>query len=82
MSGRSREALEQALRAAGFSCRIEAWDALAVAIPAPGDRRFEDPELRQRAVTIAREHGFSHLALELVEEGDGGSADRAALPRH
>jgi hypothetical protein len=55
---------------------------LAVAIPAPGDRRFEDPELRRRAVTIAREHGFSHLALELVEERDGGSADRAALPRH
>ena len=82
MSARSREALEQALRAAGLACRIEAWDALAVAIPAPGDRRFEDPEIRHRAITIAREHGFSHLALELVQEGDGGSVGRAALPRH
>ena len=82
MSGRSREALERALRAAGLSCRIEAWDALAVAIPAPGDRSFEDAELRERAVAIARDHGFSHLALEVVEQEDGASVDRAALPRH
>jgi hypothetical protein len=81
VSGRSREALEHALHALGVSCRVEAWDALAVAIPARGDRRLEDPELRRRAVAIAREHGFSHLALELVEEEDGGSVDRAALPR-
>ena len=81
MSGRSREALEQALHAAGVQCRVEAWDALAVAVPAPGDRRLEDPQLRRRAVAIAREHGFSHLALELVEEENGDSVDRAALPR-
>ena len=65
MSARSREGLERALRELGLHCVVEAWDALAVAVPELGARGFENPETRQRAIALARTHGFSHLAVEL-----------------
>ena len=65
MTIRSHEDLERALRELGLRCRVEAFDALAVAIPEPGERGFERDELRRRAIELARAHGFSHLAVEL-----------------
>ena len=40
MTTRSREELERALRELGVHCVVEAFDALAVAIPEPGDPPF------------------------------------------
>lgn len=65
MTIRSREALERALRELGLRCVVEAFDALAVAIPEAGERGFERDEIRRRAIELARAHGFSHLAVEL-----------------
>jgi len=65
VTNRSREDLERALRALGIRCSVEAFDALAVAIPEPGERGFEQADLRRRAIDVARSHGFSHLAVEL-----------------
>ena len=80
MSARSREGLEQALRSLGLRCRIEEWDALAVAIPDSDAPRatFENDDLRRRALEAARAHGFSHLALELCD-GAPGAVPGAAL---
>ena len=69
MTTRSREELERALRE---------LDALAVAIPEPGDRTLEREEVRRRALELARAHGFSHLAVELRKSEDA-HPDRATL---
>lgn len=79
MSARSAGELERALRALGLRVSIEAMDALAIAVPEPGERGFERPETRTHAIALARSHGFSHLAVELSErERESGS--RATVP--
>ena len=80
MSARSVEALARALRELGVRCSVEAFDALAVAVPEPGERSLEDADVRRRAIEVARANGFSHLAVELREPGHA-STDRAPLPR-
>ena len=65
MTIRSHVELERALRDIGLRCRVEAFDALAVAIPEPGERAFERDDIRRRSIELARVHGFSHLAVEL-----------------
>lgn len=65
MTLRAPYELERALRDLGLRCRIEAFDALAVAIPEPGERGFERDDIRRRAIELARANGFSHLAVEL-----------------
>jgi hypothetical protein len=75
---RSREELERALREIGVQCIVEAFDALAVAIPEPGDRSLEHEDVRRRALELARAHGFSHLAVELPKSEDA-HPDRATL---
>ncbi|HKW47167.1 MAG TPA: hypothetical protein VJN70_06970 [Gemmatimonadaceae bacterium] len=65
MTIRSHQELERALRELGLHCSVEAFDALAVAIPDRGERGFERDDLRRRAIELARSHGFSHLAVEL-----------------
>jgi hypothetical protein len=78
MTTRSREELERALRDLGVHCAVEAFDALAVAIPEPGDRSLEREDVRRRAIELARAHGFSHLAVELRKSEDA-DPDRATL---
>lgn len=80
MSTRSRADLERDLRALGIRCTVEEWDALAVLVPAPGERALENEELRRRAIAMARSHGFSHLAMDLPDERD--AASRETVPRH
>lgn len=81
MSTRDREGLESALRRLGIRCAVESWDALAVALPEPGERAFEDAAVRTQAVALARSHGFSHLAVELRDPAVQADHARAALPR-
>jgi len=76
---RSREDLQTALRALGLRCSVEAFDGLAVAVPEPGEQRFASDDIRRRAIELARQHGFSHLAVELREAGSEPSP-RATLP--
>jgi len=80
MTSLSREELERALRGLGLRCAVESYDALAVAVPEPGERGFENDDLRRRAIDLARAHGFSHLAVELPNVEN--APDRATLPRH
>ena len=80
MSARSAEDLERALRALGLHVSVEGMDALAVAVPEPGERGFENSDTRARAIALARSHGFSHLAVEL-RASDSESPPRATLSR-
>ena len=79
MTIRSREDLERDLRALGLRCSVEAYDALAVAVPDSGEDRFALDDIRRRAIALARGHGFSHLAVELRDDMST-SLPRATLP--
>ncbi len=69
-------ALEAALRAAGVPCGVEGRDTLAIVTMATDASHFVDEGLRRQTLALAREHGFTHVALELLD-----AEDRAALPR-
>ncbi len=75
----SAESLETALRSRGIHCRVGARDRLALLLPdedfAAGDLAgLEDTAFRRETVALAREHGFTHVALELVDEPAGDAA--------
>ena len=80
--------LEAALRTIGVDGRVEARGALAVIVPHDGvdalAGALADAALRRGAAALAREHGFTHLALELHDEPDAmrdAPDDGAALHR-
>lgn len=78
----SVNALSGALRAAGLVCRVEARDRLALVVTDDASPLL-DATVRARALAMAREHGFTHLALELTAgtPGDHEAGRIAALPR-
>ncbi|MES2177243.1 MAG: hypothetical protein V4550_05205 [Gemmatimonadota bacterium] len=63
-------ALEKALSEGGIPCKVETRAGLAVLIATPDMvARLGDAELRRTALALAREHGFTHMAIELRSEG-------------
>ena len=67
-------ALQNALANAGLHARVSADGRLAVLFIAGDSYWPKHADSRRRAAALAREHGFTHLALELTSDG-------AALPR-
>ncbi|HEY9478477.1 MAG TPA: hypothetical protein VIP79_00240 [Gemmatimonadaceae bacterium] len=63
----SAGALRQALAALGLHGTVEARGALAVLSLDSDAAPLRDPELRARVVSIASEHGFTNLALEVSD---------------
>ena len=64
----SAATLEAGLRALGIECRVEALDRLAVLVPEGPVDALEDARIRREALGLLRAHGFTHLALELVDD--------------
>ena len=58
------EALRRALESIGLVGRVDVYDRLAVLI-ASDSGALRDSEVRKRAIVLAREHGFTNLALEI-----------------
>ena len=59
-------ALQGALAERGLVVRVESRAGLVVLIAdAATVARLGDIELRRQALALAREHGFSHVAIEL-----------------
>ncbi|HEX6057559.1 MAG TPA: hypothetical protein VFZ11_00985 [Gemmatimonadaceae bacterium] len=75
----SAAGLEAALRSLGVDGRVEARGALAVLVPRGGADALAgalaDAALRRGAAVLAREHGFTHLALELLDEPEASRDD-------
>lgn len=70
----SAEALRSALAALGLHGSIEARGALAI-FTLDGDAApLRDPDVRAQAVSIASEHGFTNLALEVSDPPRGPCA--------
>lgn len=63
----SADALEAALRAAGIAGTVTAEGVVAVLRVAPDDRVLLDAARRRAAITLASEHGFRSLALEVAD---------------
>jgi hypothetical protein len=60
------QGLEAALERSGLSVRVEIRDGLAVLIPRDSVPLLSDSQ-RRAAVAAAAQHGFTHVALELVD---------------
>ena len=70
-----KSALEGQLTERGIPCRVETRAGLAVlSVTAEVLTRLGDAEVRRMALALAREHGYTHVAIEL-------RSDDAALPR-
>ena len=69
----NEESLRAQLAALGLAGTLETRGTLAV-LTVRDVRTAGDDAVRERAVTLAARHGFTHLALEL-EDGE----DRASL---
>ncbi|MFN2563380.1 MAG: hypothetical protein ABR499_00040 [Gemmatimonadaceae bacterium] len=67
------DSVEVALQTLGVRCTLEPRGALAVLVPAPGERAFERPDIRREALAILRAYGFTHAALEAVGDDDRGA---------
>lgn len=70
----SAESLREALATLGLRGRVEARGALAVLVLEGDAAPLRDPSLRARALSLASEHGFTHLALEVTVVRNGGAA--------
>jgi hypothetical protein len=61
---------EMALGALGLRCRVEERGNLAIVIPARGERALEDATVRGTAFAALRRCGFTHAAIEVVDDCD------------
>lgn len=59
------DVLSDALAAAGFPCRVEAIERLAVLVPDGDWSRCLTSAERSRIVELARAHGFTHVSMEV-----------------
>jgi hypothetical protein len=66
---------EQALRALGVRCAVEARGNLAVVIPAVGERALEDAGTRGAILTTLRGYGFTHVAVDPAEDEPARTRD-------
>ena len=78
-AGGDAAGLAGALAALGFPCDVEPRAALALLTMSPGDaaRLAASPD-RAAALALAKEHGFTHVAVEV---GPGPSGTRATVLR-
>jgi hypothetical protein len=73
-------AFAAALRAAGIACDVEGRAALALIVaPAADAAWLATDDLRRQVLALAREHGFTHVAVELPADAPQGDA---AVLRH
>lgn len=59
-------ALRQDLASAGFALAVEARDKLAVLTPVAGAAAGLTDEDRRLLQALARRHGFTHAAIEIL----------------
>lgn len=76
-TGRNASALAAAIAELGLQCALEARGGLALLLPvAESVEMLQQPETRRAVLALAREHGFTHVAIELPNDGrDRGAMD-------
>jgi hypothetical protein len=68
-------ALATALRASGIPCDVESRAGLALIVTtALAAGRLAEDDVRRGALALAREHGFTHVAVELSADAPPAGA--------
>jgi hypothetical protein len=83
-TGRNAAALSVAIAELGVECVLEARGGLVLLVPtATSVEKLQDPEQRRAVLALARQHGFTHVALELPNErrDDRATDDDASVLR-
>jgi hypothetical protein len=66
MANSAADSLTDALAQFGLMCRVEERDGLAIVHPgAASDVQLADTGVRRQIVALARERGFTHVAVAL-----------------
>ncbi|HEX7980402.1 MAG TPA: hypothetical protein VF461_17495 [Gemmatimonadaceae bacterium] len=68
-SSRNAAALAAAVAKLGIDCALETRGGLALLLPTPdGVAALQVDETRRTILKLAKEHGFTHVAIELPSE--------------
>ena len=68
-TGRNAAALAAAITELGVECVLEARGGLVLLVPvATSVEKLQDEDTRRAVLALARQHGFTHVALELPNE--------------
>jgi len=68
-SARNAVALAAAIAKLGIACALEVRGGLALLLPTPeGAAALQGEERRRAVIALAKEHGFTHVAIELPNE--------------
>jgi len=68
-SARKAAALATAIAKLGVDCALEVRGGLALLLPTPeGVTTLQGDETRRAVLALAKEHGFTHVAIELPNE--------------
>ena len=80
-TGRNAASLAAAIAALGVQCTLEARGGLALLLPVSASvAKLQEAETRRAVLALAREHGFTHVGIELPNDRRGGGARDADAP--
>ena len=80
-TGRNAASLAAAIGALGVQCSLEARGGLALLMPLPASvTTLQDADTRRAILALAREHGFTHVGIELPNDRRGAGAGDADAP--
>ena len=81
-TARNAEALAAGIAELGVECDVEARGGLALLLPAVGSvEKLAEEETRRAALALAKQHGFTHVAIELPSDRRQSRSSDAPLPR-
>jgi hypothetical protein len=71
-TGRNAAALAAAIAELGVQCSLEARGGLALLMPVEESiSALQSPDTRRAVLALARQHGFTHVAIELPNDRRG-----------
>ena len=80
-TGRNAASLAAAVAALGVQCSLEARGGLALLMPVHASvAKLQEPETRRAVLALAREHGFTHVGIELPNDPTGAGGGDADAP--
>jgi hypothetical protein len=75
-TGRNATAFAAAIAELGLECDIEARGGLVLLLPAAGSvAKLAEEETRRAALALARQHGFTHVGIELPNDRRGAGPE-------
>ena len=76
---RNAIALAAALADLGVQCSLEVRGGLALLLPVSSSiQTLQSPDTRRAVLALARQHGFTHVAIELPSDRRGAGRDTDA----